>query len=167
MYMDIVYITLGIVLLMLGKKLFWLFAGSISFIIGYEYAGLFLEGFPQRNILIIALIMAIIGIVLAFAIQKVGAGIAGFFAGGYVALNIVAELGFLSGWLPWAIFVIGGIVGAVLMYMIFDWAVIVLSSLSGAFFIVTAMNFSMHLTKILFVVLACIGCLVQAYQMKQ
>jgi hypothetical protein len=161
MYLEIVYIIFGIILLMLGRKLFWLFSGMTCFVIGLEYAGLFLPGRSDKVVLIVALICAIIGIVLAFVVQKVGLGIAGFLAGGYVAMMLIRELGFHLSWLPWVIFILAGVLGAVLIVFVFDLALIVLSSCIGAFLIIQTTSFSLDLTKILFLSLIAVGIVTQ------
>lgn len=161
MYLDIVYILLGIILLMLGKKLFWLFSGAIAFVFGLEFLPLVLRGQSPHIILISALVLSIIAIVLSFLFQKVGLSLAGFMAGVYVAMSIVNELRVNIPWLPWVLFVVGGMTGIVLTLVLFDLALIFLSSLSGAFLIVQVMKFSLPLTKILFVFLVCIGIATQ------
>ncbi len=163
MYLEIAYIIFGIVLLMLGRKLFWLFSGAIAFIFGVEFVPLILHGQSQHVIWIIALILSIIAIVLSFLVQKVGLSVVGFLAGGYVAMSIVNELKFNIPWLPWVLFGVGGAIGVVFTLVLFDGALIVLSSLSGAFLIVQVMGFSLSLTKILFVILAGIGIATQAF----
>ncbi|MBU1085989.1 MAG: hypothetical protein KKD05_00545 [Candidatus Omnitrophica bacterium] len=167
MYLEIAYIVLGIVLLMLGRKLFWLFAGMTAFAIGLEYAGLFLPGKSDKIVLIAALICAIIGLVLAFVVQKIGLAIAGFLAGGYVSMMLIKELGFQLSWIPWVIFIVGGILGVILILVIFDWALIILSSLIGAFLIIQATGFSLYLTKILFILLTAVGIITQLTQHKE
>ena len=143
MYIDIVYVILGIMLLMLGRKLFWLFSGAIAFVFGVEFLPLVFRGLPQHIVWIIALVLSIIAIILSFIVQKAGIGIAGFMAGGYVAMSIVNELGIAMPWLsPWVLFAVGGIIGAVLVLILFDWALIFLSSCSGAFLIVQIMDIS-------------------------
>ncbi|MFH1062661.1 MAG: hypothetical protein V1747_07245 [Candidatus Omnitrophota bacterium] len=161
MYLEIVYIIFGILLLMLGRKLFWLFAGMTCFVIGLEYAGLFLPGRSDKAVLIVALICAIVGIVLAFVVQKAGLGIAGFLAGGYISMMLIRELGFSLAWLPWVIFILGGVLGAILIAVIFDLALIILSSVIGAFLIIQTTGFSLYLTKILFLLLTAIGIITQ------
>lgn len=161
MYLEIVYIIFGILLLMLGRKLFWLFSGVTCFIIAIEYAGLFLAGRSDKIILIVALICAIIGLILAFVVQKVGLGIAGFLGGGYVSMMLIRELGFSLSWLPWVIFILGGVLGAILITVIFDWALIILSALIGAFLIIQTTDFSLDLTKVLFLCLTVIGIVTQ------
>ena len=162
MYIDIIYLIFGIMLLMLGRKLFWLFSGVIAFVFGMEFIPLILSNQSQHIILIMALVLAIIAIILAFVVQKVGLAIAGFIAGGYVAMSIVNELGFNIPWLPWLLFVAGGIIGAIFIVILFDWALIILSSLSGAFLIIQTTGFSLPLTKVLFLFLVGVGILTQA-----
>ncbi len=161
MYLEITYIVLGVILLMLGRKLFWLFAGMTAFIIGLEYARVFLPMQSDKVLLIIALVCAIIGLVLAFVFQKVGLRIAGFLAGGYISMMFIKELGFHISWLPWIIFILGGVLGIILVLVIFDWALIILSSLIGAFLIIQTTSFSLYLTKILFVLLVAVGIITQ------
>jgi len=167
MYTDIIYIILGIVLLMLGRKLFWLFAGTMAFVFGIELVPLFLTGQPRYVIWIIALVLAIIVLVLAFLAQKIGLGIAGFAAGGYVALSIINELKYNIPWLPWLVFTLGGLIGVVFITVLFDLALVVLSSLCGAFLIIQVTEFNLYLTKILFVFLACIGIVTQTMLTKK
>ena len=151
---------------MLGRKLFWLFSGAIAFIFGVEFIPLFLHGQSQHVIWIIALVLSIIAIILAFAMEKIGLRVAGFMAGGYVAMSIVNELRINIPWLPWILFAAGGGIGLVLTLVLFDWALILLSSLSGAFLIVQVSGFSLHLTKILFVLLVAVGITAQAKLIK-
>ncbi len=161
MYIDIIYIILGIMLLMLGRKLFWLFSGAIAFVFGIEFIPLFLHGQSQHVIWIIALVLSIIAIILAFVIQKIGLGVAGFMAGGYVAMSIVNELKVHIPWLPWVLFLAGGVIGVVFTLVLFDWALILLSSLTGAFLLVQVTGFSLPLAKILFVLLVAMGIATQ------
>jgi len=62
-------------------------------------------------------------------------------------------------WLP---YVIGGIIGAVILYFIFDWALIVLSTLTGATLIVQMVAFDPLVEFALFLVLVIVGMGFQA-----
>jgi hypothetical protein len=166
-YREVIYIALGILLLMMGRKLFWLFVGGLGFVAGIEYAGLLLHGQPEWVALVAALVMAVVGLVLAIVMQRVGVGIAGFIAGGYSALSVVQKLGYSLEWLPWVIFLAGGVVGVLLVMKLFDGALIVLSSLTGAFLIIETTQFNQDLTKILFIVLLVAGVAAQASQPRQ
>ena len=64
MEMGIVSLLIGIVLLLFGRKLFWLFVGAAGFLVGMDIANRFFTG-PDATKLIIALLVGIIGAFLA------------------------------------------------------------------------------------------------------
>jgi hypothetical protein len=59
------------------------------------------------------------------------------------------------------VFVIGGILGAILLLVLFDWALILFSSVVGARFIAMAIVLSQTSRTILFILLVVIGIAVQ------
>ena len=63
---------------------------------------------------------------------------------------------------PGITFIVGGIVGAILLLSIFNWALIVMSSLVGAYLIGQTIVLPPTGTTVLFVALAAIGIAVQA-----
>ena len=71
-------------------------------------------------------------------------------------------LGFGGTRLPWLVYVIGGMIGAVSLLLIFDWALIFLSSLLGAVLIVHAVHLSPQVVRWLLIALATVGILFQA-----
>ena len=75
--------------------------------------------------------------------------------------------GFELGQLLWPIFVIGGILGAVLLFLIFDWALIVISSLSGASFIVQTVELKHDVETVLFFILVILGIIIQTVLLKK
>jgi len=60
----------------------------------------------------------------------------------------------------------GGIIGAVLLFVLFDWGLIVLSSISGASLIVHNIAIQKQVLSLLFVVLVIVGILIQAEMMR-
>jgi hypothetical protein len=62
-------------------------------------------------------------------------------------------------WLP---FVIGGIIGAILVSVLFDWALIVLSSLAGAAIITQALALSGAVGIGVILALTAVGVIIQA-----
>lgn len=160
--MGIIQLLLGIVLLTLGRRLFWLFVGGVGFIIGINLATQFLSGLPQWTIVLIALVIGLIGAGLAVLLQGFAIGIAGFLAGGYIAIAIYNMLTGQAGGVSWVIFIIGGIIGAVFLGLIFDWALIILSSLFGAQLIVQFFHPSSSMAGIVFVVLLLVGIAIQS-----
>ncbi|RPI22892.1 MAG: TMEM198/TM7SF3 family protein [Chloroflexota bacterium] len=160
--MAVLNILVGILLLLLGRRLFWLFVGALGFITGLNLATQFLQGQPQWVIIVVALVAGLLGAVIAIVFQRVAVAIAGFLAGGnfvWYALSILqVDLGDLS----WLAYIVGGIIGAVLLFVLFDWALIILSSLTGAGLIAQAVPADDTARVVLFAVLTIIGIIVQA-----
>jgi hypothetical protein len=165
--MDIARIVVGIALLTLGRKLFWLFVGVAGFVFGFSLATQFLHGQPDWIALVIALVAGLVGVLFALFLQRLAVGVAGFIAGGYILINLLNALGWQTGGVSWLPFVIGGIIGAVLVLILFDWALIILSSLTGATLIAQAIHFGPLITALAFIVLLILGIVIQASMMRE
>jgi hypothetical protein len=163
-----VNLLLGIALLLLGRRLFWIFVGVAGFVVGSEVAAQYVAG-PQGTRLLIALAAGVLGAVIAIFLQKAAIAIAGFVIGGYIAVELLRTAALFPTASPGmhgtafsVPYLIGGIVGAVLLFVFFDWGLIVLSSLSGASLIVHGIRFQHSALPLLFAVLVVVGILVQA-----
>jgi len=64
-------------------------------------------------------------------------------------------------------FVIGGILGALLLLALFDWVLILLSSVEGAHLIASGITLPEKGTMILFIALAVIGVIVQGSMLRR
>lgn len=160
--MNIVYIIAGVAMLILGRKSFWLFVGGVGFILGVTLLPRILPGQSETVILTISLIAGLLGAVVAVMLQKVAVGIAGFFAGGYVVYYLIDFLTMDVGQFFWLAVIAGGILGAVLAGSMFDWALILLSSASGAMIIVQSLNLPSPLSIVVLAGLFIVGILMQA-----
>ena len=160
--MGLVNFILGVILLTLGRKLFWLFVGCVGFAAGVTYAHQLWGTQSDLMILGIALGLGLIGALLAIFFQAVAIALAGFVAGGYITFTIMNLFGFESAQLIWLFYIIGGILGAVLLFIIFDWTLIALSSLLGASLIVQVTELSSHLEVVIFFLLIILGVLFQS-----
>jgi hypothetical protein len=153
-------IILGLILLIFGRKLFWLFVGIGGFLLGMEVGGTFLSSQAPWIRILISLGAGVFGALVAVVAQRVAFGLAGFYGGAYVALRMAQSLG--AGGSEVIFFFVGGVLGAVFAILIMDWAIIVLSCLVGAGAIVEALDLGLTVTAILFLVLAVAGMAVQA-----
>src|SRR5690348_12988135 len=63
-------IVVGLLLLFLGRKLFWLFVGAVGFLVGVEVAATLFPHQPDWS-LIVGLILGLIGAVIAIFVQKI------------------------------------------------------------------------------------------------
>src|SRR6266498_2666283 len=163
----IVGALIGVVILLFGRKLFWLCVAAVGFAAGVEIAPHVVHDPSSLMALIIALVLGLLGALLALFLQKVAIAVLGFLAGGKLTGAIAAA--FLVHYAQYSaiIFVVGGIIGAILLLVLFDWALIVVSSLIGAHLIESAIVLPPSGSTILFIGLAIIGIMVQATSLRR
>lgn len=157
--MIFLYILIGIMLLALGRKLFWLFVGSVGFVAGVQIAQQHLFLAPSWQLWTIGVICGLLGALLALFFQKVAIIVGGFAAGCAIAVQLTVMLGFTANPL---VTICGGILGAIVLYLLFDWALIALSSVAGATLIVHSINPAGWLAVLLYVVLILAGIVFQS-----
>ncbi len=153
---------LGIILLTMGRRLFWLFVGVVGFIFSFHLVLRLLPHLSHSTALAIALVIGLAGALLAVSLQKIAIAAGGFLAGGHLLPQIMKMAG-MTHQHHWALFIIGGIAGAVLMSLAFGFALIVLSSLIGADLVLQALHIGgRRFSPILFVLIAAAGFLFQS-----
>ncbi|MBV9462714.1 MAG: DUF4203 domain-containing protein [Verrucomicrobiae bacterium] len=160
--MNWMTLLLGTLALFFGRRLFWLFVAAVGFIVGVKYAPQILVGQPEWVILLAALGLGLIGAFLAVLLERLAFAIAGFFAAGHLAVLLVHRLGQSPGDAAWIFFLIGGVIGAALMAIFVDWAIIAISAVFGAGVIVHELPLHGNAEPILFIALAIVGILAQA-----
>src|SRR5438046_10494731 len=164
---TIVGVIIGVVILFFGRKLFWLCVAAVGFAVGVEIAPLLVNESSSLLALLIALIFGVLGALLAFFLQKVAIAVLGFLAGGKLATAIAAAFFVQYAQYSTIIFVIGGIIGAMLLLFLFDWALIVVSSFIGAHMIQNAIVLPPSGSTIVFLGLAIVGLVVQAASLRR
>jgi hypothetical protein len=162
MLIQILVIIVGVAVLLLGRRLFWLFVGAVGFLVGVELAGRFISAQPQWVIILIALVIGLVGAVLAVVLQKIAIAIAGFLVGAAVASAAITFLGLHLGRFEWIPLVVGGFIGAIFVIAIFDWALIILSSLTGAVLILQSLELKPAVAPLAFLGLFIVGIIVQS-----
>ena len=153
---------IGVVVLLFGRKLFWLCVAAVGFAAGVELAPRVAAEPSTLLALSLALVLGFLGALLAIFLQKVAVAIAGFLAGGKLANALAAA--FLTSYSAHSaiIFIIGGIVGALLLLALFDWALIVVSSVTGAYLVQGAVPLSPTGSALLVAGLTLLGIFAQA-----
>ena len=159
---TIVGVLIGIAILFFGRKLFWLTVAAVGFAVGVEIAPLLVNEPSSLLALLIALVLGILGALLALFLQKVAIAVLGFLAGGKLATAIAAAFFVHYAQYSTIIFVIGGIIGAILLLAVFGWALIVVSSFIGAYLIQSAIVLPPTGSTLVFIGLAIVGIFVQA-----
>ena len=164
---PILSILIGVVILFFGRKLFWLCVAAIGFAAGVELAPHLVQDPSALLSLTIALLLGIIGALLALFLQKIAIAVLGFLAGGKLAGAIAAAFFVHYAQHSTIIFLIGGIIGAILLLVLFNWALIVVSALIGAHLIQSVITLPQSGSTIVFIGLAVIGILVQAASLRR
>jgi len=151
----------GALLLAFGRRIFWLFVAVIGFFAGYQFTAMYLKLSPEWLVFAIAILIGLLGAVLAYFLEKVAIGTAGFFVGAYLGLRLLEIITGVQGW-GWLIILIAGVIGAILMYVVFDWALIILSSMAGASLVVEGLGLIGTVAIIVGLVLFIVGVLFQS-----
>ncbi len=169
-FTDIIRILVGVLLLTLGRKIYWIFVGLIGFEVGFFLAERLFSREPLLA-LIVAIFAGLAGALLAVFLQQVAIWLGGFLAGGYFVVTLLEVLGarpvqfellFLI------LFLAGGVIGVILVAFLFNWALIVLSSLAGASLIVrVVLPASPSLAVVLFAILSVAGIVIQVILMQR
>jgi hypothetical protein len=137
----------------------------MGFLVGVVYAPIIFPGQTTSMQLIIALVAGFVGAAAALFLQTLMVGLAGFVAGGFILTRILQALAWDTSGYGWIPFVLGGVIGAALIAIIFNWALVVLSSLAGAILVTQNIPASLQIRGLIFVVLLLVGIAVQAATM--
>ncbi len=164
--MMALHLIAGIALLLVGRKLFWVFVGAVGFVAGFLIVSQLFPQQPEWLVLVVAVIAGLIGVFLAIFLQRVAIFIAGFLAAGYVGVALMNALALQAGQYTWVVFVVAGIIGAILASLLFDWALIILSSAAGALVIVQVLPLQPPVITIAGVLLFVFGVALQAGMMR-
>jgi hypothetical protein len=160
-------LILGIALLVIGGRLYWLFLGSIGFVFASDFAEQAIHGQPHSVVLIIAMFAGILGAMLAVFLKKIAVLAGGFVAGGYFLIELLKTFSVRIGDYHWVLFIVGGLAGAVLMSVAFGWTLIILSSLMGSILILQNFHFGHQLSEMVFICLVILGIAVQSGLIKK
>src|SRR5438034_5425829 len=164
---PILSVVIGAVVLLFGRKLFWLCVAAIGFAAGVELAPHLVHEPSALLSLTIALLLGIIGALLAVFLQKIAVAVLGFLAGGKLAGALAAAFFVQYAQYSTFIFLFGGLAGAILLLVLFDWALIVISSLIGAHLIQSAIVLPPSGSTIVFIALTIIGIVIQAASLRR
>ena len=159
---TIVGVLIGSVILFFGRKLFWLCVAAVGFALGVEIAPHLVNEPSSVLALLVALALGVLGALLALFLQKIAIAVLGFLAGGKLASAIAAAFFVHYAQYSTIIFVVDGIIGAILLLAVFNWALIVVSSFIGAYLIQSAIVLPPTGSTIVFIGLAILGIVVQA-----
>ena len=156
---GLISVLLGTALLFAGRRLIWLFVGALGFIFGMQLASL-LPQLSETTVLIVGLVFGVLFAVLAIFLQRLAIGIAGFLAGGFILTTFFAQLG-VESLSNWVVYIIGGLVGILLVTLLFDWTLIIFSSMAGAALLLQSFSTQTPAGVLIFFLLSLVGIIIQ------
>jgi Domain of unknown function (DUF4203) len=164
-------IILGLLELFFGRRLFWIFVAIGGFLIGWFLAPAIWPSLVTWERIVIGLVLGVVFALLSLVFLRVMVALGGFFLFGAAAVVLIRYLGAeatAGSASYWAAYIIGGAAGAVLLFVLLDWALIVLTSLAGAGAVAQGLVYVADTGRrwvepLLFVILAAIGITFQGW----
>lgn len=169
-FTPLVGALVGAVLLLAGRRVFWLLVAAVGFLLGVHLAQRWLGLDEIWLRLLVGALFGLVGAFLAVLLQRFAIAVVGFLLGG-TAAGWVAETALsLPEGAAWIAFLVGGILAALVSGFLFEMALVVLSSLLGASLVVQALagvpslDLSTTGQVAAFVALTVLGLVAQALQ---
>ncbi len=156
----------GILLLIVGRKLFWFLIGVAGFAGGLAGLHFFMTDPSWMFTLGAGITGAAIALLLAHFLKAVTFGLGGFLAGAYLVNLLLQWLGLDWGSLNWAAYILGGVVGSVLLLAAFEFALKLLTSLAGAYLITRLLPAGTGYTTVVFAGFTLLGLWFQSKKKK-
>jgi hypothetical protein len=155
---SVALVVAGLILVFLGRRLFWFFVGVVGFVFGFRFG---LTVFSDSTMtLVLAAAVGVIAALLSVVLEKVLIVLTGAAAGWLLFVRLAEILGAgpqLTPILP----IVGAVLFAVVSLLVFDVALIVISSLSGAALVLEPFALVGTMELVLFVALAAVGIATQ------
>lgn len=155
--------VIGVIILFLGRELNFLFAGGMAALVALRLTPKLPATLPNWADYAFMAGVAIIAALVVIANEPVGYYVSGFFAGGFVLMEWF-EPGVLT--FPVLPFFVGSVIGAVIIGVFTEWALIVISSLIGAIYATTLFRLGQTAETLVAGGLFVIGALTQAILMR-
>ncbi|MCS1410143.1 MAG: hypothetical protein M2R45_03332 [Verrucomicrobia subdivision 3 bacterium] len=157
---TILIMAAGGVLLLFGRKLYWFIIAAAGFVAGTVIGHEVFPPDPQWLVVVASLLVGVVAAILSIFLQRLALRLAGMMAGGFLGYTVFAAF-FAKPW-PLVGLALGCLLGFWLMMRLFDWALIILSSLSGMALIVERLPLEREPLLILGLVLAVLGIAIQS-----
>lgn len=159
--MQLITVVLGFVSLIGGAQLPWMFTGSAGYLVGIWLADII--GFNQNEwqVLAIASAVGLSVILITYYLRRLVIIIAGFSAGGYISTTLPAIMGWKTVLEDWQAILLVGTACAVILFLWFKLALVLVTTLAGATIVVQHLNLTMVSKEAMFVVLVVVGLTAQ------
>ena len=159
-------VMLGTGLLVGGRKLFWLLVGALGFLVGLEVAARFTMR-SELLFIITSLALGLVFALMAVFLESVAIGVAGFVGGGLALMRLVALLSGTGSVPRLFTFILGGVIGVILVVWLFNWGLIVISAVAGASMIVAGIPMRTADRPFVSIALVLIGLAIQGVALQR
>jgi hypothetical protein len=130
--MLIVRGIIGGILLFLGRELNFVFAGAMAGLIGFRLTPLLPAAWPGWSDAAFIITLAVAAAIIVLINERFGYFLSGFLAGGFFLVEYYAPNLLTVPLLP---FIVGGVIGALVLGLLTEWALILVSAAIGASYI--------------------------------
>lgn len=127
--MLIVRGIIGGILLFLGRELNFIFAGAMAGLLAYRLTPLLPPTWPAWSDAAFMITLGLIAAILVLIHERAGYFLSGFLAGGFFLVEYYAPNVLTVPLLP---FVVGGVIGSLVLGLLTEWALILVSAAIGA-----------------------------------
>lgn len=152
--------VIGLVLVFAGRRLFWLFVGTVGFF--FVFSLTIDQWQDPRWALAAAIGFGILGALVAVFLQKIAIILAGLVVGAWASLWLLELYEVDPGTLQWFIVAVSSILAGILASWLFEIALIVLSSAAGAVLLADVGNLDPNPSLAVFVVVTLLGIAIQS-----
>jgi hypothetical protein len=164
---SLILLALGIVILLFGQRLVVFLIGVAAFYIAAQAAKKYFGDTSRATVLAIAALAGIAAGVFTKFFRNIAVMIAGYTIAGYVLSAHAGTWGIVKPENERFVFVIGGIIGSLLVSFALDFGLRFVSSILGAVLVVQYFQLDAEASKVLTLLLALVGFLIQSGVVKK
>ena len=124
--------VIGAILLFLGRELNFLFAAAMAILWAFRIAPELPATWPGWGVWAFVITVALVAAIIALVNERIGYFLSGFLAGSFFLVEYFAPGASTVPILP---FIIGGVLGSLVLGLLTEWAMILVSSAIGAAYV--------------------------------
>lgn len=160
--MQVVAFSIGFLMLLIGRKLPWIYVGGIAFIVGDFVARQnYFPIDPGTDLLIFALASMVLGVILGLYLEGPSVILATLIGGAYLITTLPVLMAWDTSWLTWQWAVGTGFVSLLLLLLWHDFTLIVLSTFVGTILVTEVLSLAVLSRDTVFLLFLILGFIVQ------
>lgn len=161
--MQIVAFSIGFLMLLIGRKLPWVYTGGLAFIVGNLVARQdYFPIDPGMDLLLFSLSSMVLGVILGLYLEGPAVFLATLIGGAYLITALPSVMGWDTGWLSWHWAVGAGFISLLLLRVWREFTLIVLATFIGTIMVTQVVNLAMVSRDAVFLLFLILGFVVQA-----